>query len=136
MEAERQVQIHDPAKNSSNQRRFTRVPFLHRARVELAGAEREVQCLDLSLRGVLLVLPEGADWGLEQPVCVTLTLGDSEQIRMECSVAHIDEDVVGCACDSMSLESLTVLRRVLELNLPSPEQVHRELAELMRTRSH
>jgi hypothetical protein len=136
MAVERQAQIHDPTKTSLNQRRFTRVPFLHRARVDLAGEEREVQCLDLSLRGVLLVLPEGANWALEQPICVTLTLGDSEQIRMECSVAHIDEDVVGCACDSMSLESLTVLRRVLELNLPSPEQVHRELAELMRARSH
>ncbi|MGB1092944.1 MAG: PilZ domain-containing protein [Oceanobacter sp.] len=117
-----------------NQRRFTRVPFLHRAQVEIQNQILDVQCMDLSLRGVLLVLPEESNWRLEQPIRVTLTLGGDEKIVMDCSVAHIDEDVVGCACDSMSLESLTVLRRVLELNLPDPDRVHRELAELMRLR--
>ncbi|WP_221797826.1 PilZ domain-containing protein [Oceanobacter mangrovi] len=113
------------------QRRYTRVPFLRRALVESQGQSMEVQCLDISLRGVLLVRPEEVNWALEQHVRFTLTLGD-EQIVMECSVAHVDDDVVGCACDSLGLESLIVLRRVLELNSADPAMVQRELAELIR----
>ena len=115
-----------------NQRRYTRVPFLRRAQVEIRGRTMEVQCLDLSLRGVLLVRPVDEDWRLEEHIRFTLTLGERDQIEMDCSVAHIDDDVVGCACDSLALESLTLLRRILELNLPDPGQIQRELAELIR----
>ena len=118
-----------------NQRRFTRVPFLQRATIEIGGERMEVQCLDISARGVLLVRPPESDWALEQHIRVTLVLGEREQIIMECSVAHIDSEVVGCACDSLDLESMIVLRRVLELNLPESTSFHRELAELIRTGS-
>lgn len=115
-----------------NQRRFTRVPFLQRAVIETAGQRMDVQCLDISARGVLLVRPPEAEWALEQHIRVILALTDREQIVMECSVAHIDSEVVGCACDSLDLESMIVLRRVLELNLPETTSFHRELAELIR----
>tara|TARA_R110002167_G_scaffold2226_6_gene11402 strand:+ start:5335 stop:5706 length:372 start_codon:yes stop_codon:yes gene_type:complete len=115
-----------------NQRRYTRVPFLRRVQIETRGQRMEVQCLDLSLRGVLLARPMESNWALEQHIQFVLTLGDQNQIVMDCSVAHIDDDVVGCACDSLGLESLTLLRRVLELNLPEPSHVQRELAELIR----
>lgn len=115
-----------------NQRRFTRVPFLRRARIETRGYQLDAQCLDISARGILLVRPPDADWALEQHIRITIPIAEREVITMECSVAHIDDEVVGCACDSMDLESLTVLRRVLELNLPDSVSVHRELAELIR----
>ena len=88
--------------------------------------------MDLSLRGVLLVRPAEEQWSLEQHIRFTLTLGEREQIVMDCSVAHIDDDVVGCACDSLALESMITLRRVLELNSADPSQIQRELAELIR----
>jgi len=113
-------------------RRYSRVPFLRRAHIETRGQTMEVQCMDLSLRGVLLVRPVNVDWQLEQHICFTLVLGEREEIVMDCSVAHIDDDVVGCACDSLGLESMTTLRRVLELNASDPSQIQRELAELIR----
>ncbi|MCY0964758.1 PilZ domain-containing protein [Parathalassolituus penaei] len=116
-----------------NQRRFTRVPFLRRARIETRGYQMDAQCLDISARGVLLVRPPEVDWALEQHIRITIVITERESILMDCSVAHIDDDVVGCACDSMDLESLTVLRRVLELNLPDSVSIHRELAELIRS---
>lgn len=115
-----------------NQRRFTRVPFLRRAQLETRGQRLDVQCLDLSARGVLIVRPDEVDWKLEQQVRIILSLGEREQIDMDCSVAHVDGDVVGLACDSIGLESFTLLRRVLELNLPDSAHVQKELAELIR----
>ena len=92
--------------------------------------------MDISLRGLLLVRPERVNWRLEQQLVVTLELSDDQVITMNCSLVHIDEDVVGCACDSMDLDSMTTLRRLLELNMPDPSAVDRELAELIRHSRH
>ncbi|MAY15440.1 MULTISPECIES: PilZ domain-containing protein [Oceanospirillaceae] len=113
-------------------RQFKRVHFLQRVQVETDGERLETHCLDISLRGVLLVRPENVNWRLEQQLVVTLVLSPQETIEMRCSLVHIDDDVVGCACDSMDLDSMTALRRLLELNLADPQAVHRELAELVR----
>ena len=115
-----------------DQRKFKRVHFLQRVQVETEGKVLETHCLDISLRGVLLVRPENVNWRLEQQLRVLLQLSETESIEMRCSLVHIDEDVVGCACDSMDLDSMTTLRRLLELNMHEPEGIHRELAELIR----
>ena len=119
-----------------DQRQFKRVHFLQRVQVATNTEVLETHCLDISLRGVLLVRPENVNWKLEQNIVVTLQLSDTESIEMRCSLVHIDDDVVGCACDSMDLDSMTALRRLLELNLADPSAVHRELAELVRPRSY
>jgi hypothetical protein len=115
-----------------DQRQFKRVHFLNRVQVETNGQVLETHCLDISLRGVLLVRPESANWKFEQQIKVTLQLSETDIIEMICSLVHIDDDVVGCACDSMDLDSMTALRRLLELNLADPSAVNRELAELVR----
>ncbi|MBT12785.1 MAG: hypothetical protein CMI02_12215 [Oceanospirillaceae bacterium] len=115
-----------------DKRHFKRVHFLRRGKVETGGQSYETHCMDISLRGVLLVRPENVNWKLEQQLTVTLELSDEEYIAMNCSLVHIDEDVVGCACDSMDLDSMTSLRRLLELNMLDPSSVDRELAELIR----
>ncbi|MDK2778418.1 MAG: PilZ domain-containing protein [Pseudomonadota bacterium] len=116
-----------------DQRQFKRVHFLQRVQVETGGEVLETHCLDISLRGILLVRPVDVNWKLEQQLNVLLQLSETEQISMQCSLVHIDEDVVGCACDSLDLDSMTSLRRLLELNLANPEAIHRELGELIRS---
>ena len=113
------------------QRHFQRVHFFNRVQVTVAAQTLETHCLDISLRGILLVLPEGVNWHLEQQIDILLELSAEQTIAMQCSVVHIDDDVVGCACDSMDLDSMTSMRRLLEFNL-SPEAVNRELSELIR----
>ena len=114
------------------QRQFPRVHFLQRVLVETEGQQYETHCLDISLRGILLVRPENVNWRLEQQLSVTLVLTPQELIEMHCSLVHIDEDLVGCACDSMDIDSMTSLRRLLELNMADPLQLNRELGELLR----
>ena len=119
----------------TEQRHFQRVHFFQQVKVRVGEQVFETHCLDISLRGILLVKPEGASWPLEKEVLVTLTLSDQEVIEMHCSVAHMDDDVVGFACDSLDLDSMTALRRLLELNLSDPDGINRELGELIRSHS-
>ena len=101
------------------QRQFKRVHFFQRVQVESEGKVLETYCLDVSLRGILLVLPEHVTWRLEQPLKVTLGLADGENIIMNCFLVHLDD--------------LTALRRLLEENLEIPSHANRELSELIRT---
>ncbi|MAS25862.1 MAG: PilZ domain-containing protein [Oceanospirillaceae bacterium] len=125
-----------PLRKTMDKRQFERVHFLRRVKVATEGDVLETHCMDISLRGLLLVRPERVNWRLEQQLVVTLELSDDQVITMNCSLVHIDEDVVGCACDSMDLDSMTTLRRLLELNMPDPSAVDRELAELIRHSRH
>lgn len=115
------------------QRQFHRVHFFQRVQVKTNDRVYETHCLDVSMRGLLLVRPENVDWKLEQGLHVTLTLSEDQVIEMDCSLVHIDEDFVGCVCDSLDLDSMIVLRRLLEMNLVDPKAINRELAELIRS---
>lgn len=116
------------------QRQAKRVHLFQRVQVNDGTQTLETFCLDISMRGILLVLPENVSWRLEQILKITLSLADGGTIEMECSLVHIDDDVVGCASDSLDLESQAVLRNVLEMNLEVPSQVNRELSELSPSR--
>lgn len=115
-----------------NKRQFERVHFVQRVQVETEDAQSfETLCLDISMRGVLLVLPEDSVWSLEQKLTVHLILSETEQIVMQGCIAHIDGEVIGYAIDSMDLESMTTLRRLLQLNL-GEQAVNREFSELIK----
>lgn len=113
------------------QRQAKRVHLFQRVQVDDGAQVQETFCLDISMRGILLVRPERVNWQLEQSLRVTLTLENGDILLMDCSLVHIDDEVVGCACDSMDLESQAVLRGILETSLEVPSQVNRELAELI-----
>ena len=113
------------------QRQAKRVHLFQRVQVDDGNQKLETFCLDISMRGILLVIPENVTWQLEQSLKISLTLETGGIIVMDCSLVHIDDDVVGCACDSMDFESQETLRVVLESSLEVPSQVNRELAELI-----
>lgn len=115
------------------QRQFKRVHFLQGVEVLSDGKIYKSHCLDISLRGMLLVLPDDGLWVKDQEVTVTLQLSPEESIKMQCTIMHLDQDIAGCLCNKTDIDSLTSLRRLLELNLANPQEVNRELAELIRT---
>lgn len=115
------------------QRQFKRVHFLQGVEVEAQGQIIKSHCLDISMRGMLLVLPDQSQWQKGQDIKVTLQLSPEEAISMECTIVHLDKDVAGCVSNKTDIDSLTSLRRLLELNLANPQEVNRELAELIHT---
>ncbi len=112
------------------QRKAKRVHLFQRVQVNDGEQKLETFCLDISLRGILLVLPENVEWGEGQSLKVDLTTEDGGHIHMETTLVHLDEDFVGCDCEAMSPDSEATLRRVLETNLIVPSQMNRGLDEL------
>lgn len=113
-------------------RHFQRVNFLQPVQVRHGESVTETHCLDISLKGILLACPDGCDWHKGDELCITLVLSELESIDMHCTLVHSHDGVIGCECTMLDLDSMTALRRLLELNLQDPEEVHRELAELVK----
>ena len=130
-------------------RRFTRLPFTTRAQLTLRSEEEgdriaEVVLFDLCLQGALievlepdaLALAQKEKWANRIPACgerVTLTLfldEDDTIISMETDVVHVQERQVGLRCRTLDLDSITHLRRLVELNLGDAALFQRELALL------
>jgi hypothetical protein len=119
--------------SQSEQRHFTRILF--DSEVHLVGAEGSwiTRLIDISLKGVLVQTPK--NWRAKRGDHFLLELNlDHEEIviRMEVSVAHMEADHVGFRCEHIDIDSITHLRRLVELNLGDAELLHRELTELVR----
>jgi hypothetical protein len=92
--------------------------------------------LDVSLKGVLLQLPAGRTPQAGMPCLVKLPLGDEGAddavvISMAGELAHIEGGHAGVQCRSIDLESITHLRRLIEVNLGDPAASERELKALI-----
>lgn len=113
-----------------DQRRFTRIPF--DAGALLVGDEREWPCelIDLSLKGALIAEPEGWTGVIGEQYRLTLTLDENTRIDMDVSVAHQESRHVGLECRDIDLDSITHLRRLVELNLGDASLLERELRAL------
>jgi hypothetical protein len=121
-----------PSDAGTERRRFKRIAF--DARTELYQGERHwsVALLDLSLKGLLIARP--ADWSADTsaPLTADIYLGDEAQVRMQVSLAHEDAAQLGFECTHIELDSISHLRRIIELNLGDPDELDRELGELLR----
>lgn len=119
---------------TANLRHFSRIPFA--SHVRLVGAQGSVstQLLDISLKGALVKCPTG--WVLEPGAALEMELilgGNSEAaIKMQTCVAHVEQDQqrVGLRCQHIDLDSITHLRRLVELNMGNPALLDRELASM------
>lgn len=122
---------------TNEHRRFRRINFVETVQVlseDLDGAEPcswEAQCIDISMLGMLLTVPEGFPLIIGTPFEVQLILAEDVMIEMPCTLVHVAGCRAGFRAEVMSLESLTNLRRLLELNLADSNEVERELTELI-----
>ena len=115
---------------SDDQRQFSRIPFDAQVRLSTGEGQWTSGLLDLSLKGALIERPEGWDAKPGDTGVIELTLGEDVTIRMEVSVAHLEEGRAGFHCDHIDVDSITHLRRLVELNLGDPQLLERELSHL------
>lgn len=113
-------------------RHFVRVMFTAQAQLACGAATIEVRVLDVSLKGALIALPPGVH--LKQDALCTLTLplmSGSGNIEMGMQVAHIEDRQLGLLCLHSDIDSVTHLRRLIELQLGDPRLLERDLRELV-----
>ncbi|HSX83813.1 MAG TPA: PilZ domain-containing protein [Cellvibrio sp.] len=119
-------------KTAANERRkFSRILF--DAHVELAqGAFHwRASLLDISLRGLLLQQTLPKEVNHKEPILVKILLSDSTSIAMSVSLAHQHHNQTGLMCTSIDIDSVSHLRRLIELNLGDALAAERELSELI-----
>lgn len=117
---------------SDERRRFTRVPFDADTLLQQDTSQIPVQLLDISLRGLLVLQP--AAWETanpREPFIAVIDLSEGNQIRMEVSLVHAEEGLLGFRCDHIDLDSISHLRRLIALNLGDEASLERELATLL-----
>jgi len=118
---------------TNDNRRFTRIPFEATVHVTSADGSWDCGLIDISLKGVLVDKPDNWTGNKEDPAMVELELSGSDaSIRMDVIVAHVEENHIGFRCEHIDLDSITHLRRLVELNVGDTDILSRELNALGR----
>jgi hypothetical protein len=117
---------------TDERRLYSRIAFHTPAQLVLIDRDIEVMVLDVSLKGALVRLPIDIYLHDQTPCTLCIRLDDDgDSIRMETRVTHIEGRYAGLDCHNIDLDSVTHLRRLVELNLGSEELLERELSALL-----
>lgn len=114
----------------TERRSFQRIPMDRVASVlDDQGRSHLCDLLDISLKGALLVPRDDWTYHKGDHIGVSIKLDDmgDNTIRMAGEIAHVEGRHLGLACHRLDLDSATLLRRVVELNLADPDLLEREL---------
>ena len=113
-------------------RLFTRIAFDTSVVLNTLSGKHECKLVDLSLKGALVeqLLPWHA--GIGDPCRIQVKLAeDGTSINMTGEVAHVEQGRLGIHCTDIDLESITNLRRLVELNLGDEAALHREISAMV-----
>jgi hypothetical protein len=116
--------------SANERRRFQRIDF--DAYTEIVQGERrwQVKLHDLSLKGLLVHRPEGWNPQPGLPLLAGVQLADDATVLMEVELSREHDGLLGFNCLHIDIESITHLRRLVELNLGDSSLLERELAAL------
>ncbi len=115
-----------------NERKFMRTDFYVNGYFNEAGKTITFKVVNLSLKGALIHLDEELTLQKNQEIDISILLTHSEvKINARCLVVHISSDgEYGLKFESIDLDSMIHLRRLLELNTVPEGEIERELSFL------
>jgi hypothetical protein len=118
------------SETANERRRFHRIAF--DAPTEIVQGERRcaVELHDVSLKGLLIKRPNGWNGDPNQPFEANIQLADDTRVLMEVVLTRTQSDLLGFVCRHIDLDSISHLRRLVELNLGDDSLLERELAAL------
>ncbi|QQX79159.1 PilZ domain-containing protein [Shewanella sp. KX20019] len=108
-------------------RQFSRVLFANKAQVQCKEKVWQTTLLDISLNGALIELPQQFSPSNQQ-LHLSFSIADSDiQLHMDTQLVYQKDNLLGLACSHIDVESLSHLRRLIELNVGDPTLLDREL---------
>ncbi len=119
-----------PIENNDN-RHFHRIHFAGEAILSCEEQTWSCEIIDLSLKGCLLRFEFPWEEDPERLYTLTLQLSEDTQIKMEFSVTHVVDNKAGFKCEHIDIDSISALRRLVELNLGSSALLERDLLALI-----
>jgi len=117
---------------TTEQRIHQRVLFDTLASIHINTTNMNAQLIDLSLKGALIKRPDSWTAEVGDTGVLRIVLSDNvSTINMDIKVAHIEEEHVGFHCQHIDIDSITHLRRLVELNVGDTELLEREFSALI-----
>jgi hypothetical protein len=117
--------------SSQERRSHQRIPFQAEIIMQSGNEEWSCNLLDISLKGMLVEPPDNLDIDTGNPCALALFLGEETAIHARVKITHVmNNGNWGLQWQHIDVDSLTHLRRLLELNLNEPSLLDRELADL------
>ncbi|KTF15996.1 PilZ domain-containing protein [Pseudoalteromonas sp. H105] len=117
-----------------NRRQYTRVLFSTPATLLINKQIHSCELLDVSLNGVLVTHPNKLNADKHQSAQLSFTLPDSSiNITMAVEISHIEQLHIGLHCTHIDIDSISHLKRLVELNLGDDSLLHREVAMLIHS---
>ncbi len=118
------------SESTNERRRFQRIAF--DASTEIAQGDQRwtVELHDLSLKGLLVQRPENWNGAANQPFDAHVHLSPDVHVHMEATLARDEGGLLGFECRHIDLDSVSHLRRLVELNLGDEDLLERELTSL------
>ena len=115
---------------TNDKRHFHRIFF--NSDVTLSNESTILPCtlVDISLKGCLLQFDKNWTGDLDSLYTLKLNLSDEISITMKTSVAHVVGSNVGFKCEHIDIDSISQLRRLVELNLGDSDLLERDLLAL------
>lgn len=117
-------------RNSGERRRFHRVFFDASAKLRISNKTYQTELIDVSLKGALLKAPEAFSTTEGESATLNIVLDTQNHIDMQGCTVHSENGRIGFRCDHIDMDSITHLRRLVELNLGDSDLLERELEQL------
>ncbi len=116
-----------------NRRQFTRILFSIKAQLKVDDCTYPVSIHDISLNGALVTALESEKSLKGKLGTLSFILADNEsEVTMHIAVVYENKDETGLQCNAIDIDSVTHLRRLVELNLGDSEQLDKEISQLSR----
>ena len=116
---------------TEDKRHFSRILFDATCSLHQGDAEWHSELLDISLRGILIKRPGVFDAVRGKSFEAVITLSEAgESIIMSLKLVHEEPTHLGFECEYIDIDSITHLKRLIELNLGNPDLLNRELGAL------
>jgi PilZ domain len=114
-----------------NKRQFSRILFNAECTLHQSNMEWLTELQDISLNGILVRKPDHLAIDTKESCEATIRLSGTEAcIIMSLDYSHEDDQTIGFKCKYIDLDSMTHLKRLVELNLGNGEMLKRELENL------
>ena len=117
---------------TDERRHFNRVTFNSPATIYMLDKTSECEIIDLSIHGALVKLNEAAQLEIGANYKLDIPLGgDNKHISVDLQLMHQEDNKLGLMNQQIDIDSITHLRRLVELNSGDSELLDREFEVLI-----
>lgn len=114
----------------SERRQFHRIAFDATTKLWQGQRQWSVELLDLSLKGLLVKTSLPWDGDNQEPLQANIQLAADVNVEMTVRLRRVQGMQLALSCEHIDIDSLSHLRRLVELNLGDSALLERELSAL------